>query len=361
MSEGILRRSRDACAALLLLAVTAGSGEGAAGRQVPQRPPDADECLACHGEEELALDLPSGERLALHVDLAPMIGSVHEALRCADCHAGMTEVPHPAIEARNARELTVGLQATCRRCHFATYTKTLDSVHAAVMAQGNLAAPVCTDCHGAHDIRRPGQPRSRISQTCARCHAGVSAAYAESVHGRALIEEANVDVPACTDCHRSHDIADPRRPAALLQTPELCGSCHADERRMQKYGLSTKVLQTYLADFHGVTASLQRVGRGDPPRLAALCIDCHGVHDIRPVDASGSPLMRQNLLMVCRRCHPSATEKFPDAWLSHYEPSWDRAPLVYGAKLFYAVFIPFVVGGLGLQILLHIWRMVVNR
>ena len=71
--------------------------------------------------------------------------------------------------------------------------------------------------------------------------------------------------------------------------------------------------------------------------------------------------MKVNLVQVCRKCHPNATENFPAAWLSHYEPSPDKAPLVYYVKLFYQIFIPFVILGLLLQILLHIWRVVVNR
>jgi len=35
--------------------------------------------------------------------------------------------------------------------------------------------------------------------------------------------------------------------------------------------------------------------------------------------------------------------------------------LVYYVKLFYQIFIPFVILGLLLQILLHVWRVVVNR
>ena len=58
---------------------------------------------------------------------------------------------------------------------------------------------------------------------------------------------------------------------------------------MKKYGLSTNVMQTYLADFHGMTASLQKPGaRPRAARVAALCIDCHGVHDITKVDAPNS-------------------------------------------------------------------------
>jgi hypothetical protein len=71
--------------------------------------------------------------------------------------------------------------------------------------------------------------------------------------------------------------------------------------------------------------------------------------------------MQANLLKVCQRCHAGATRSFSAAWLSHYEPSWNKAPLVYGVKVFYAVLIPFMIGGLVLQILLHLWRVVVNR
>ena len=34
---------------------------------------------------------------------------------------------------------------------------------------------------------------------------------------------------------------------------------------------------------------------------------------------------------------------------------------MYGVKVFYAMLIPFVIGGLALQVLLHLWRVVVNR
>ena len=70
---------------------------------------------------------------------------------------------------------------------------------------------------------------------------------------------------------------------------------------------------------------------------------------------------RNNLVTTCRKCHPGASANFPAAWLSHYPPSFDRAPLVFGVKLFYQLLIPFIVGGLVLQILLHLWRTVVNR
>jgi predicted CXXCH cytochrome family protein len=217
------------------------------------------------------------------------------------------------------------------------------------------------DCHGAHAIAKPGQPRATISLTCAKCHAGVSATYARSVHGKAMAD-GNQDVPVCTDCHRSHDIAGPREQHWRMNTPELCGSCHTNAALMKKYALSINVLQTYVEDFHGMTASLQRDEQANSEtKFVAICTDCHGVHDITKVDDPDSRVMRTNLVKACQRCHTGATENFPAAWLSHYEPSLERAPLVYGVKLFYAIIIPFIMGGLVLQILLHLWRVVVNR
>lgn len=63
----------------------------------------------------------------------------------------------------------------------------------------------------------------------------------------------------------------------------------------------------------------------------------------------------------CQKCHPGASDEFPDAWLSHYEPSMANAPLVYLINLTYKIFIPFMLIGLILQILLHVWRYAVNR
>jgi predicted CXXCH cytochrome family protein len=325
-------------------------------------PPQAEteDCLACHGDRGLTTGAP--ENRPLFVDGHAFATSVHgRDLQCTDCHPGLAEVPHPPKPPRSDAERRAGSRGACKACHFENYRQSFDSVHERVLARGDVHAPSCVDCHGAHGTAPAAEPRSAISRTCAACHRGISDAYARSVHGHALMETENADVPVCTDCHRGHAIADPRAENWLLRTPELCSGCHADKERMSKYGLSTAVSQTYIADFHGMTASLTR-GDGEPaPRVTALCIDCHGVHDITRVKDPGSPVLKANLVKTCRRCHEGATESFPAAWLSHYEPSWQTAPLVHGVKVFYGLFIPFVIGGLALQILLHLWRVVVNR
>lgn len=338
----------------------------AIGLQGPAQPagrsPDVEMCLSCHSDHGMSVTLPNGESRSLFIDKAVFDQSAHGGkLGCVDCHSDMTEVPHAAKPFKTRREFTVAYYEACKRCHFANYSKTLDSVHHAALARGDNMAPLCVDCHGSHDVTPPNRPRSRISQMCAKCHSGVQTTYARSIHGKALFEESNADVPVCTDCHRSHDVGGPREPGWRLKSPEICANCHTNERLMKKYGISTNVMSTFLADFHGMTASLHRTEKNDAGVVTALCIDCHGVHDITKVTDRASPVMQANLLKVCQRCHPSATANFSSAWLSHYEPTFKKAPLVYSVKVFYAVLIPFMIGGLVLQILLHLWRVVVNR
>jgi len=130
---------------------------------------------------------------------------------------------------------------------------------------------------------------------------------------------------------------------------------------MDKYGISTAVVKTYLQDFHGVTVSLYKKQAPDIWSYKAVCTDCHGVHNIAKIDDPNSPVLKANLVTTCRQCHPDATENFPSAWLSHYEVSWSKTPLVYAIRLFYRILIPFIILGLLIHILLDLWRVATNR
>ncbi|HEX4826163.1 MAG TPA: cytochrome c3 family protein [Candidatus Polarisedimenticolaceae bacterium] len=346
---------------VLLLAAAAASAPAPAVTPIEQ---EVDLCMSCHGDKDARVELPGGEKLPLFVDRAAFASSIHARdLRCTDCHAGMDEIPHPERNVKSTAEFHAGFRDACKACHFDKYALSQGGVHYKQFAMGNDAAPGCVDCHGAHDVFPAAKPRSRISDTCSGCHPDVADTYLKSVHGKAMAD-GNPDVPVCTDCHRAHDISDPRVESWIVKTPELCAHCHTDKTMMAKYGLSTAVVDTYLSDFHGVTSTLSRARGSSAERRApvtALCIDCHGVHDITKTGDARSPVLRANLVKTCRKCHPDASESFPDAWLSHYEPSFAKTPLVYGVKIFYGVFIPFIIGGLVLQVLLHLWRVVVNR
>jgi predicted CXXCH cytochrome family protein len=325
-------------------------------------PAEQDSCLGCHGSDpSMIMDLPGGEKLKLYVDQGAFAKSVHgDMLRCTDCHADKADYPHESKPFKARRDVTIAYYEQCKKCHFSNYTKTLDGVHFALSQQGNRQAALCVDCHGSHAIGRPAEPRSRVSDTCSGCHKKVYETYTKSVHGKALTQ-GNGDVPVCTDCHRAHDVSDPRAGALSLRTAEICGRCHTDEKLMKRYGISTRVVDTYLADFHGMAASLQKGKKGKGDRLAAGCTDCHGVHDIQAPEDPKSTVLQANLVQTCRKCHPDATADFPKAWMSHYEPTLKKSPLVWSVQLFYYVLIPFILISLVLQIALHLWRVVVNR
>jgi len=129
---------------------------------------------------------------------------------------------------------------------------------------------------------------------------------------------------------------------------------------MERYGLNPDVVVTYLDDFHGVSNALYAKGLGTPKKPMATCTDCHGVHAIRPFESGESPAaMKQKLAELCGRCHEGATPSFGDAWLSHYKPTLESAPLVWGVRTAYSILIPAIVAGLLLHIFVHsvhLWR-----
>ena len=348
--------SASALVFALVIALQA-SGSGA-----QNAPPPADaECMECHRDKTLTMTLADGTLKSMHADAASIAHSRHAGkATCVDCHPGTSDASHPNRTFASARQLTVAMSENCQRCHFSDYRRTLDSVHADALKRGDLTAPVCVDCHGSHDIQQANVPRTRIADTCARCHEGVAKRYAASVHGRDVARNIS-DVPTCVDCHRTHDIGGPHQAGWKTSTPAICGGCHSDPERMKKYGLSTDVLKTYASDFHGKTAALHKGSRDEGQAFVALCTDCHGVHDIVRARDKNSQVIQANLANTCRKCHPSASNNVPQAWLSHYEPSWSHTPAVYAVKVGYAVFIPFIIGGLVLQMLLHLWRLAVNR
>jgi hypothetical protein len=155
-----------------------------------------------------------------------------------------------------------------------------------------------------------------------------------------------------------HNIGDPTTAAFRLNSPSICARCHTDTSIMDRYGISTQVLSTYVADFHGSTVTLFEKLSPDAETNKPVCFDCHGVHDIKSVtDPEKGLQVRENILARCQVCHPSANANFSEAWLSHYIPTQDKYPLVYFVNVFYQLFIPGVLGGMAVLIALDIsWR-----
>jgi hypothetical protein len=323
--------------------------------------PDNDLCMACHGRPDQVQTFPNGDTISISVDPEVYAQSKHANLACTTCHTNISTYPHPENPANSAREYTLQYQNSCNQCHPGQAAETKDSAHANLPPEHQDNAPTCADCHDPHaqpDVVTDDQgdpvpaERGRIAEICSACHASIVEEFKQSVHGQALVEEANPDVPACNDCHGIHNIESSRTVEFRLNSPQLCAECHTREDIMSKYGISTDVMNTYVSDFHGSTVTLFSKERSGEDTNKPVCYDCHGVHNIMATDDPDKGLaVKENMLASCQRCHPDASENFSASWMSHYIASPTRYPLVYYVNLFYSIFIPAVLGGMGLFVL----------
>lgn len=367
MDEKALSTSRwpILAAVLLLMASTLWIVKGAEAKQRLQEPnpPQVENCLECHVDPDLSVTLPSGEELSLYIQPEELNPSVHSELGiyCDSCHPDIVEYPHPDLPYQDKRELSRALYQSCQLCHADNYEETLDSIHAEMARAGNPQAPICTDCHGTHDIRPPDQPRTLVSTTCSQCHEQIYHSYRESIHGAALIEADNPDVPVCTDCHGVHNIQDPRTALFRAETPEMCAHCHSDPELMGKYNLPADVYNIYQVSWHGVDVSVYKANWPGIWHESAVCTDCHGVHEILPASDPQSMVHPDNLLATCQECHTEAGPNWVGAWTGHHEVSLQRTPFVFYTELFYDIYTPFVLVMTVVWVLLHMIRALAQR
>jgi nitrate/TMAO reductase-like tetraheme cytochrome c subunit len=334
---------------------------GSAGASQPRQNTE-EYCLSCHGNQDLQMTLPSGEVLSLYVSPDKLMASIHSPLgiECKACHTDINSYPHPEDTYQTRRDLSRGYYLSCKKCHSTIYEKAQDSMHAEVAAE-HPEAPVCTDCHGSHYVQPAGEPRAQISTTCSTCHEEIYTSYKQSIHGEALIGEHNPDVPVCTDCHGVHNIQDPRTAQFHIDTPEMCANCHANEELMSKYGLPADVYNLYELSWHGVDVSVYKARWPTIWHESAVCTDCHGKHNILPSDNPQSTVNQAHLLETCQKCHPGVGENWTGAWTGHNKISLERTPWLFYVDVFYATFTPVVLWIAGIYVLLQIIRAAVDR
>jgi hypothetical protein len=170
-----------------------------------------------------------GRQKGLFVDRAVYEVSRHGKLACQSCHIGFKPGPHGADQT-TAWLVTAKLTA-CNNCHADQFEMYRGSFHGnLVFGKSSGEAPVCADCHEAHNILPPGTPefRATIDPLCARCHPDALKTYMDSYHGKAFIL-GDVKTAVCTDCHGGHRILPPSDPESMVANQNLvatCGKCH---------------------------------------------------------------------------------------------------------------------------------------
>lgn len=335
--------------------------------------PDASDstCLGCHGKPGQTTTLPDGEVISISIDSELYAHTVHGnyGLACTACHISIRDYPHPELTVESHKEFSFEAIQSCQKCHEDQYSAVQDSIHMQAYNAGNDLAPACTDCHNPHtqtplvdkDGKTLTEARVNIPVTCSKCHNEITEEYKMSVHGASLLLEGNSDTPTCIDCHSVHNVSAIDN-AFRLRSPQLCSECHSNKELMDKYGLSSEVNSTYIADFHGTTVTIFEKTAPDQLTNTPVCIDCHGVHNMTRSDDPNNGLhVKENLLRTCQKCHPDANENFPASWMSHYTASPEKAPLVYYVNLFYKILIPGVIGAMVLYIILDVIRRLIEK
>jgi cytochrome b subunit of formate dehydrogenase len=295
---------------------------------------DGASCQSCHG--------PAHGTLATG-DPASPVSRLKIADTCGTCHA------NPEFLAQH-------------RIPFAHPVEAFKlSVHGRALARGNDKAASCSDCHGSHAVLPGRDEKSRINhwrvpETCGKCHAQIRDTYAHSVHGKAVA--AGVPgAPVCTDCHGEHDILAPSEPGSLVNPARVstvtCGRCHGDERLAARYNLPLDKLPAFEDSFHGLAL---RAGQ----QTVANCASCHGVHNILPSGDPQSSVNPANLAKTCGACHAGAGARFTIARVHVLPSTASEHPVVRAVRWFYWLIIPLTLGFMVLHNGLDWWRKVVS-
>lgn len=223
------------------------------------------------------------------------------------------------------------------------------SVHGAALLRGNPRAANCIGCHGSHEMKHGYDPTAlvhklHIPETCGKCHGEIEKDYFQSIHGVAAMGRKK-DAPVCTDCHGEHNIlspSDPRSPVAPLNVSgQVCSPCHSSVRLSEKYGIRTDRFRTFSDSYHGLAI---RAGSVE----VANCASCHGVHNIKPSSDPTSMVHKDNLAATCGTCHPGANERFAIGAV-HVTMAKEDEPILYWIATFYITAIVVLVGGMSLH------------
>ncbi|MEI8196830.1 MAG: cytochrome c3 family protein, partial [Phycisphaerae bacterium] len=164
-------------------------------------------CASCHGAHDV---LPAKNPKSA-------VNRAHVPETCGKCHVGVTELyetsVHGTLLGQGSKEapvcsdchtahaitrtdslaFTTDIVAACGSCHdkpakgskekASLYETYRASYHGQVTKLGSARAARCSDCHGAHNIRRIADPLSQMNAqnkvgTCRKCHPGVDAKFA---------------------------------------------------------------------------------------------------------------------------------------------------------------------------------------
>jgi hypothetical protein len=299
------------------------------GRAVKRGDPDAPRCASCHGSHNIRR--PTDPQSSVYRSNIPTT--------CGKCHGDPAFLTRHKIPAR------------------VSYQIYRESVHGRAVDHHPPFA-VCTDCHGAHTIQAGDDPMSTVNKahiptTCGKCHKQILAQFEQSVHGKAVAAGLK-DAPVCTNCHGEHNIKGRKEKLSSVYPTHVvatCSKCHENAKIQRQYGLPANRLSSYIESYHGIANKLGEI-------TVANCATCHGAHLVLPSKDPRSMVNKSNLPHTCGKCHPGASSNFA-AGTVHLMPTMKKDPLLYWVGLLYKLFVICLIGSFAGYIALDLfsrWR-----
>jgi hypothetical protein len=192
-------------------------------------------CGTCHGDDKFIekAHLPGGNIQAKYHD------SIHNRLlegkgvystaapTCTSCHGTHDIQPKSEPDSRVSH---AHVPDTCGGCHQREKTVFQKGMHGQLQQAGNAAAPVCSDCHGAHSIHRASTAawQNEVVGACGNCHDDFITSFRHTYHGKVTTMGFG-SVATCASCHGAHDIRPASDPLSMV-SPEnklaTCRNCH---------------------------------------------------------------------------------------------------------------------------------------
>jgi hypothetical protein len=291
----------------------------------------APNCLSCHKNPVARIHTPED---SLKV-------KIFQEKLCLSCH-----LENPDVQKAATEEISI--------LFLESYET---SVHGSALNSGNPAAANCVDCHTSHSVYRAQDPNStiykaNIPSTCAKCHEDITAKFEGSIHGTA-VKIGIFDAPVCTDCHGEHNILrhdDPKSPVAFENvSAQVCSPCHSSVKLNEKFGISANKYKTFSDSYHGLAL------RGGSVEVAN-CVSCHGAHNIKPHTDSTSTISKENLIETCGNCHPGANKNFTVGKIHVDIKDKEEQPILSLIASLYMVLIFSVVGFMFLHNIVDMFR-----
>lgn len=192
-------------------------------------------CGSCHGNDQVVErgHLPGGNVQAkyhdsIHGHLIHETGGLSaQAPTCTSCHGAHNIQSKAEAGSKVARK---AIPTTCGQCHQRELVVFNGGKHGKLQQAGDPTAPVCTDCHSAHGIRRASEPEWQVAVVgdCGGCHDEYVTSFRYTYHGK-VTDLGFSDTATCASCHGSHDIrpaSDPLSTVSPQNRMQTCRNCH---------------------------------------------------------------------------------------------------------------------------------------